>query len=129
MRAPGEIKQELLLALEQCAVLQREHLVSLRDGKMNNIKQWREERQQLLHRLQYFFSKAGEAVQENDFVKTVQLKLARILVKEEKLKSAVCEQRQDLAVRLTKMRKGKLALGGYKMRQTAQAPRFLSSKG
>jgi hypothetical protein len=115
--------------IENCRVMLSEQLGNLSTGKMTELLQWQEsciETRALLRQSFELVNEYGASQSELAWLKD---NLAALVELNNQVFDAAAKQRQIVAERLSRMRKGKSALGGYSLRQGMSKPRFVSSTG
>ena len=114
------------------AAVQAEQLAAFENGRLDDLAVWREKRERVFGRLQFYLDRLRAEQPEtpgNTFIVALQSKIKALLDGETSLMCAAVLQRQELQGKLTAMRKGKKALVGYGSGQGGvRSARFLSSK-
>nr|MBF0223461.1 hypothetical protein [Desulfobulbaceae bacterium] len=115
--------------IEDCKARLQEQLSCLATGKMSELQQWQEACYEMQALLQESFVLVDEQGASRDEVDRIKSSLADLVRLNKQLFGAAATQRQIVSERLSRMRKGRSALGGYSCRPQTGKPRFVSSNG
>lgn len=122
---------ELVKALDDFLVLQREQSALLAARKLKGLSGWHEKRQRaFLHLKQSLERISGLSDRDNrDFIGQVRGKMAQVIQGEERLAAEVRLQKDTIGEQLKQIRKGKSVLKGYSIKNgSAPGPTCLSSR-
>ena len=121
--------QRLEGLIDNCRAVLQEQLANLSTGKLAELQQWQEACAEMRVLLQQSVKLVKEqGASQADMIR-LKSSLAELAGLNKQLFGAAAKQRQVVADRLSRMRKGKSALGGYRIRQQSVNPRFVSSNG
>jgi len=131
--ASGKVAREgILSALHAMLALQEEHLRAILSGKFDGLERWTFERRKVFESLRHELEVVrGLSLQElsPELQEAVLEGFEKIVLNEEELYAAAERQRQKAKGKIDQLRKGKKALGGYRVQRSGPAPRFLSNRG
>ena len=115
--------------IDNCIMALKEQLANLSIGEMAGLQQWQEASVEMRALLQQSFELINEQTGSQGEIDRLKNSLADLAGLNNQLYAAAAKQRQIVSGRLSLMRKGKSALGGYSGRVQTNKPRFVSSNG
>jgi len=123
-----EAKNQLADAIDRCLAVQADHLAGLKDGCLNKINQWLEERQSIVARLRQSLAEVQAAGLDAEARAVLLEKIGCILDTEKVIFAVAEQQRNALADKMNTVRRGRMTLGRYGASPANRPPRFVSDK-
>lgn len=124
-------QMELVKALDDFLVLQREQSALLAARKLKGLSGWHDKRERVFLHLKQSLERLPKLSDRDsrDFAGLVREKLEQVIMGEERLAAEIRSQKDAIGEQLKNIRKGKNVLKGYSMKNgSAPGPTCLSSR-